>query len=382
MKSFIGNRIGLAVATVLAAACAPDLPTEATPGGLAAARDGAGSPTNTSVDARGNRPSVPSFVGQDLGMLPGDNQSSGFGVNNAGLVVGHSANGSGVVRAFYWDGSLHQLTTAGSRGAAYAISSGATAYAVGYEQAPGQERRAAVWTLPSAVPTFLESGASSASGVNDAGTVVGTYCFSGCGGPDQIFHGAIWVLGGSSRTDIEPLPGYTFAYASDINNNGIVVGGSYGPGPADQRGYLRMADGALIALPPLSNFVQSAALAVSDVDGGRVHVAGYSRDEIGATRAVRWTVNSSTGQIAATIALDQRWAEGVNFAGDVAGTGGSSSTPAATLWRNDVYIALKAPKGGSGSASRSLARGAGSPTYVSGETRMKNWPRALRWVIQ
>jgi len=367
MKSFIGNRIGLAVATVLAAACAPDLPTEATPGVLA---------------ARGNHPSGPSFVGQDLGVLPGDNQSSGFGVNNAGLVVGQSADGNGAIRAFYWDGSLHQLTTAGSRGAAYAISSGATAYAVGYEQAPGQRNRAAVWTLPSAVPTFLESVASNAIGVNDAGTVVGTYCFSGCGGPDEIFHGAIWVLGGGSRTDIEPLPGNTFAYASDINNNGIVVGGSYGPGPADRRGYLRMADGALIALPPLSNFVQSDAEAVSDVDGGQVHVAGSSRDESGATRAVRWTVNSSTGQIVATIALDQLWAAGVNFAGDVAGTGGSNSTSAATLWRNDVYIALKAPKGGSGSASRSLARGAGSPTYVSGETRMKNWPRAIRWVIQ
>src|SRR5688572_25712859 len=81
--------------------------------------------------------SGPSFVGQDLGILPGDNQSVAFGVNNAGQVVGQSAGTTGA-HAFYWNGALQSLTTPGSQGAAYAIGSGATSYAVGYERAPGQ----------------------------------------------------------------------------------------------------------------------------------------------------------------------------------------------------------------------------------------------------
>jgi len=354
---------------MLAAACGPESSREAI--------------TDPSQQARIKPPAAPSFVGQDLGVLPGDNQSSGFGVNSAGRVVGQSASGTGGVRGFYWDGSLHNLTTAGAQGAAYAVSSGAQAYAVGYERSPGQDNRAVVWTLPSLVPAVLDQGPSNAYGVNDAGDAVGTYCYSGCGTSASVWHGVIWGAGGSGRTDIEPLPGYGYTYGSDINNDGIVVGASYGPG-FERRAYLRMTSGALVALPPLAPFPYSDATAVSDVVGGQVHVAGFSRTESGFEfgQALRWTVEVSTGQITSTLALDQRWAEGVNAAGDVAGTGGSSRVPAATLWRSGVYSALKAPKGGSGSVSRGMARGTGTPTYVVGETSIKNSPRALRWVIQ
>lgn len=339
-------------------------------------------PTGPSL-ARGKPPAAPSVVGQDLGVLPGDNQTAGFGVNDAGRVVGQSANGIGNLRAFYWNGTLQNLTTPGSRGAAYAISSGATEYAVGYEHLPGQENRAVAWTLPSLVPAVLDAVGSNAYGVNDAGAVVGTYCFSGCGGSVTGWHGAIWVVGTSGRTDIPPLPGYSYSYATDINNNGLVVGASSGPLATREMAYLRLADGTLIALPPLAGFANSTAEAISDIAGGQVYVAGFSRgDAIGsATSSMRWTVNATSGQIVETVAPDQRYGVGVNLAGDVAGSGGSPSNPAATLWRGGSYIALKAPKGGSGSFARGLARSGGSPTYAVGETSIKNWPRALRWVI-
>jgi probable HAF family extracellular repeat protein len=338
--------------------------------------------TDPSLQARVKPPAAPSFVGQDLGVLPGDNQTSAFGVNDAGGVVGQSADGSGNIRAFYWNGTMQALTTPGSRGAAYAISSGATEYAVGYENLPGQEHRAVVWTLPSLVPAALDAAGSNALGVNDAGAVVGTYCFSGCGGSGAVWHGVIWVVGTSGRTDIPPLSGYGYAYATDINNQGLAVGGSYGPGIADEGGYLRLAGGGLIPLPPLPGYSNSAGFAVSDVAAGQVFVVGRSSDAEGSTeRATQWTVNATSGTIVATVALEQRWAEGVNLAGDVAGTGGSPSNPAASLFTNGSYLALKAPKGASGSVARGMARGAGSPGYVVGETSVKRWPRALRWVI-
>jgi probable HAF family extracellular repeat protein len=336
--------------------------------------------TDPAQQARIKPPAAPSYVGQDLGVLPGDNQSTGFGVNSAGQVVGQSASGTGGVRGFYWDGTMHNLTTPGAQGVALAISSGSTAYAVGYERASGADNRAVRWTLPSLTPATLEAGPSSAYGVNDAGTAVGTYCVSDCGAPANIWHGAIWSAGGS-RTDIGPLPGYFHAYASDINNDGLVVGSSNRIG-LDQQGYLRLSTGVLVALPPLAPFPYSDANSVSNVVGGLVYVAGFSRDESREGEALRWTVDVSTGQVTETLVLNQRWADGVNDAGGVAGTGGSSQSPAATLWRDGVYSALKAPKGAKGSVSRGMSRAVGTPSYVVGETKVQNWPRALRWVIQ
>lgn len=324
--------------------------------------------------------SGPSFVGQDLGILPGDNQSVAFGVNNAGEVVGQSAGTSGA-HAFYWNGALQNLTTPGSQGAAYAIGSGATAFAVGYERAPGQPSRAVVWTLPSITAVDLDQVSSVASGVNDAGTVVGSYCVSGCG-VNQVSHGAIWVVGVSGRTAIAPLPGYDFAHATDVNNDGLVVGSSSGPVATSERAFLRLVNGVLIDLPPLAGFSQSSAVAISDVAGGQVYVAGFSRDAAGTTRGMRWTINASTGAILETADPDQRYSLGVNLVGDVAGSGGSLSKSSATLWRSGGHIALNAPRGGSGSFSRGMARGAGTPTYVVGETTVKSRPRALRWVVQ
>src|SRR5262245_22378120 len=52
---------------------------------------------NTATPAA--HPTPPNYVSQALGVLPGDNQSNGFGVNDAGSVVGQSY-GDGGHRAF------------------------------------------------------------------------------------------------------------------------------------------------------------------------------------------------------------------------------------------------------------------------------------------
>jgi probable HAF family extracellular repeat protein len=166
----------------------------------------------------------PSYAGRSLGALPGDDQSRGEGVNNAGSVVGLSwsstADGE---RAFYWDRAtdvLYQLTTSGATGAAYAIagSSGGVEYAVGYERAAGGSSRAVIWTAPpSSVPIFLDGDGSSALGVNDSGVAVGYRS----GVP------VIWTPDGSNgyvATTINLLPNQQFGFAEDINNAGIVVG--------------------------------------------------------------------------------------------------------------------------------------------------------------
>jgi len=150
----------------------------------------------------------PSITALALGPLAGDNQSMGFGVNDAGSVVGMSA-GMGGQRAFYWSKitGLVQLTTSGATGAAYAIAGkpGNVQYAVGYEKSGGR-MRAVIWVAPPSLPPVpLSDTGSLALGVNDAGTAVG----SSGGVP------VIWTRNGSSYTPayFDPLPNQVEAYA-------------------------------------------------------------------------------------------------------------------------------------------------------------------------
>jgi len=332
----------------------------------------------------GTQPTATSYVGEALGMLPGSNQSMAFGVSSNGSVVGMSAGGGGE-RAFYWDPrnrTLHDLTTEGATGAAHAISGGATEYAVGFERLPGGVSRAVVWIAPPSAPVALESTGSTAIGVNDFGTVVG-----GVNGK-----AAIWTLSGGRyvRTEIPSLAGSGESYATDINNDGIVIGYGYADQTYAIRSFLRLQNGQLVAIPPRSGDPESTAQAVSDVVAGSggtqvVYVTGSSGTISSGTRdsrAVRWTINVATGAITETLTLNQTWAEGINNAGDVAGTLNSRSTQAASLFRNGGYIALKPPKGGVSSVSRNMPRLAGAVTYVAGQTTVNNWPMAVRWVVK
>ena len=317
----------------------------------------------------------PSYLGQSLGALPGDDQSRGEGVNDAGSVVGRSwsSNSSGE-RAFYWDRPtdvLYQLTTSGATGAAYAIAggSGGIEYVVGYERAAGGGNRAVIWNAPpSSGPIFLDSTGSTAYGVNDAGFAVGLRS----GLP------VIWAPDGNNgyvATNIGLLPDQEFGLAQDINNDGIVVG--YNAVSADDStlaflAFLRLTNGTVIELAPAEGDTDSIAFAVSNEvtvsDDSVVYVAGVTINANGAERGVRWTVNVGTGAMVALTVLNMQFAAGVNDAGDVAGASSLRRGQAATLWRNGTYITLQPPRGGRGTGCFYLARSASSPTYAVGQT--------------
>jgi probable HAF family extracellular repeat protein len=306
----------------------------------------------------------------------------GFGINDAGSVVGMSA-GKGGERAFYWSKSrgLVQLTTSGTTGAAYAIAGkpGNIEYAVGYEESGGR-RRAVIWVAPPSLsPVPLSDNGSLALGVNDAGTAVG----SSGGVP------VIWTPSGSgyTPTHIGFLPNQAEAYATAIDNDGIVVGYGYDSVTFLSRAFVRLPSGTLVPLDPVPGDVKSTAQAVSDKVGPTgspfVYVAGSTTSAAGVQRAVRWKVDLATGNLLETKVLSQTWAEGVNGSGDVAGTlNGSRGKQSATLWRNDVYTTLPPPKGATGGTSRGIAQTATSPMYVVGQTTINNWPRAVVWVVQ
>jgi hypothetical protein len=218
-----------------------------------------------------------------------------------------------------------------------------------------------------------------ALGVSDAGIAVGSI-----GGRPVM-----WTPSGSGYTPtyIGFLPSQAAAYATAIDNDGMVVGYGYDSVTYRSRAFVRLLDGTVVPLNPVSGDVESTAQAVSDrvVTSGSqfVYVAGSTTSARGVQRAVRWKVDFGTGNLLETKVLGQTWAEGVNGSGEVAGTvNGSGGKQSATLWRNGVYTTLNPPKGATGGTSRGIARTAVSPTYVVGQTTMNNRPRAVLWVVQ
>jgi hypothetical protein len=286
-------------------------------------------------------------------------------------------------RAFYWSKTkgLVLLSTAGTTGAAYAIAgkAGNVEYAVGYEESGGHSR-AVIWVAPpSQSPVALPGSGSLALGVNDAGTAVGA-----SGGVPVI-----WTPSGSGyiSTSIGFLPNQVEAYATDIDNDGIVVGYGYYAVTYRSRAFVRLLNGAVVPLNPASGDVESTAQTVSDKVGTTgsqfVYVAGSTTSASGVSRAVRWKVDFVAGTVLETKVLSQTWAEGVNGSGDVAGTlNGTGLKQSAKLFHNGVYFTLPPPKGATGGTSRGIARTAGSPLYVVGQTTVNNWPRAVVWVVQ
>jgi hypothetical protein len=315
----------------------------------------------------------PGYTTASIGGLPGDNQSTAFTVNGAGQAVGQSADGN-TVRAFYWDGSLHNLTTAGTSGVAYAISNGSTVYAGGYQQATGGVRQAARWTpASSATPTLLETVDSYVLGVNDAGTAVGRYLDA-----NSAVHGAIWPLGGT-RIDIPPLSGSTHTAAQDINNDGVVVGISFGPTSESDRAWVRLSDGQLLELPGLAGAIGTQALAISDVVNGQFYVVGTNYNQTAIRQGIRWTFQLATKTTTQELSGDMSQATGVTNLGAVSGISIVQPTSRAVLWRNGTTLLLG--PAGSNSGARGIATSATGSVYVTGDVFSGGAPVATRWTV-
>jgi hypothetical protein len=316
-----------------------------------------------------------SFPGVAVGVLPGDDQSFGYGVSEAGSVVGHSRSQVMPPRAFYWKRTtrtMYQLTPSGATGTAFAIAGGAgtTEYAVGRQQVSvGGASRAVIWIAPpSSGPTFLDGNGSIALGVNKKGIAVGWRA----GVP------TIWSPNADNtyvRTSIALIANHTSGLAEDINDNGIVVGENYAAVTQQRRAFVRLLNGKVIPLAPAQTDIESRAFAVSNVFSSAgfrfVYVAGSSFSPGGLERGVRWRVNVDTESVAGVTVLDMQFATGVNNAGNVVGAKMLSRTQIATLWRAGTYITLEPPQGGGNTGSFNMTRTGAPRAFAVGSTIMK-----------
>ena len=187
----------------------------------------------------------------DLGVLKGDNESSGFWINNLGDVVGCSdtetAEGypcTGLVagqHAFYWSkgGGMKDLGTLSGATISGAIGLNDSGIVVGYSNVKDQPATnfVAVKWSPGGVITnlgTLSGGSSSAAfQINSAKEIAGDSFLS-----NGVVDATNWTS--SKINNLGALPNAIFTAGTGINENGEIVGESvfsYGP-PFTSHGFL------------------------------------------------------------------------------------------------------------------------------------------------
>ena len=345
----------ISLIVIVAGACA-DVPTEvASPGADL---------------ARGGRPTA--YTSLDIGAQLDGYSSVANGVNDAGDVAGTSCCGSGSGAFATVGGTMTSLGDDGS--AALGISNGSPVYVVGYAGPPSLPVR---WNpAESSEPTFLtllaDETFGAARGVNDLGDVVG----------NADSRAAMWSAAGA-RTSVPAPEGFVRGEGRGINNAGLAVFVFFGSGVEGARGYIRLASGDLIELPPESGDVTSFANDISEVNNGAVYIAGTTRASPFVFRSVRWRVDAATGQLLAKdVRQENSHALAVSNVGGVAGflELNAMRTPRfkAYLWRAAALLELNPPKGGKDGRAW-----AGSPSgeFVAGDAFFGFSRHAVRWTI-
>jgi probable HAF family extracellular repeat protein len=200
--------------------------------------------------------------------------NQGFAVNDRGQIVGHFTSRVGVTHAFIWDqGVMTELSTpTGQYSSARAINNRGTI--AGEYEAGTQYRsayRACTWSNGALTDLGIPGPASRASGINDAGQVVGAFISS-----NGSWHAFVWqdrVL-----TDLGTLGGGDSS-ASAINNNGQIVGWSQTSG-AETHAFM-WEGGALTDFG-------AAGVAAALNDRGEVAGQAYLSGKTSGPRPVLW----------------------------------------------------------------------------------------------
>lgn len=196
----------------------------------ASAINNSGVVTGRTYFANGGRNYAGTIINDSVvSVLPslGGQYSGTTAINDSGVVVGFSTlYGDGVARGVIWNGANATAlsTFGGSYSGANAINN--LGVVAGYSSLYNEDVHGAVWSGSNAIPTdlgTLGSGSSSwANGINNAGTVVGYSTIER--NIPYIYHATLWD--GLTVNDLGTLNGGTQSKALAINASDTVVGWS------------------------------------------------------------------------------------------------------------------------------------------------------------
>lgn len=279
----------------------------------------------------------------DIGVLKGDNESSGFWLNNLGEVVGCSDTATvegypctGLVagqRAFSWtkSGGLKDLGTLSGATVSGAIGVNDSGTVVGYSNVKGQLATnfvATQWSSTGAITDLgtIWGGASSAAfSINAAGEVAGdSFLLSG------VVDATSWTS--NKIKNLGALPKAIFTAGLDINDNGEIVGESifgYGP-PFTSHAFLWNGSTKkdLGTLPggitSMANSINASGDIVGQSDGSSTQ---------GLWHAVLWNTSDKIEDLGTLVGGTYSVAFGINDSSVVVGYGNVwNNAPHAMVW--------------------------------------------------
>ncbi len=248
--------------------------------------------------------------------LPG---SQGFAINASGNATGVSYNATPSQRAFFYDGSMHDVPTLGTSNA---IGRGINATNGITGQAPftGNVQHAFLYNGGSVgdIGVFPGGDSSIGYGINDSGDIVGKSGTSNHGTP-QAFHYSGGVL-----VNMGTLGGVGSSAAA-INASGQITGLA---GIATTTHAFRTAPGNVIdASADLGTFVGATGYSQGDAINDLGQVTGYSDSASTFGRAFRTTPGGTVGDGTATeigsLNGTSSFGRGINLAGTVVGQSNS-----------------------------------------------------------
>jgi probable HAF family extracellular repeat protein len=279
----------------------------------------------------------------DIGVLKGDNESSGFWINNLGEVVGCSDTQTsegypctGVVagqHAFSWtkSGGIKDLGTLSGATVSGAIGLNDAGTIVGYSNVKGKPATnfvAVQWSSTGAITSLgtLSGGSSSAAfEINSSGVIAGDSFLS-----SGLVNATSWT--NKNIKNLGALPKAIFTAGLDINDNGQIVGESvfnYGP-PFKSHGFLW--NGSLMKdLGTLSGGVTSIANSINNT--GVIVGQSDGSSTQGHWHAVLWNTSQKIQDLGVIPGGNYSIAFGVNDSSVVVGYGNLfNNAPHAMRW--------------------------------------------------
>lgn len=251
---------------------------------------------------------------QDLGDL-GGGKSYGYAINNLGQIVGESYINSTTSHAFLWQlGQIQDLgaLVGGVRSIAASINN--QGQVVGGTVFSDDTFSAFTWTTGGGLqPLDLDGGI--ASKIKDDGRMVG----------QKNNHAWLWNSPGAGQ-DLGILPGYSYAEATDMNQNGLVVGFAANNPENDYhpcRAFSWTQSGDLKDLGTLGG-ADSRAFSINKAG----NIVGWS-DTVDRTRGCLWTptgdkINLNDSVINKPVEVTIGDAMGINASGVIVGQGNNS----------------------------------------------------------
>jgi len=264
---------------------------------------------------------------RDLGTLPGGNISGAIGINDAGQVVGYSNTSTGLLNeynfiAFKWTsaGGMVNLgkLSGGNSSCAFGVNS--TGVIAGDSFVSSTVVDATNWTNNKIknLGALPKSIFTAALSINDGGEIVGESVFGY--GPPFTSHGFEWTSAGGMK-DLGTLSGGDTSMANAINSSGIIVGQSNSGSVVTWHAVKWDATGKIDDLGTLPGGTYSIAFGINDSS----EIVGYGNIADNAAHAMLWTSTGGMQDLNNLIPANSGWvlinANAINATGQITGYG-------------------------------------------------------------